>query len=585
MCACNTKNCGCKDPRCHETKFSKIVVPSFLCDRVKSRSKPNMPKTNKTKIKTKDIGVGTYEEPEVACEAVCNCCQPCVLPSYDSMWQTPCVLMNPMNPAVNQTSLQRLRPAGLPSKRCTPFDPCTGMELRCQPPCTPFGRCSVNLVKNIQIQDTPSTIFWQEEPTESNELLPPTSKPICPSNNCIDKANKGVRRSNSCCRDKCVNKAICQTGKRSLSAAPKATERYTFPAKQKLPPLRTHNDYEENTHSPYLCRNNMTGQHGSNELKLVNCCNASPDFLNRICESLRVPQPPESCYILLPITMATSSKKKTRQSGKSNNEWNNNEEEGSSDKSNSKPEDEFQEECPPRTRTCGCNTEAVRNCQAKDGSSEADNVGGECKNACGSCCTAGCCYWPRRTCYYNPFTGRYCWYNHYCCSSGCNSCAGANQNSCALPAAAKPPQSKKESSKRETLKSPRSSAVARASTRASTSQPRSSKKDDRNIGGGEMPFPSNSNEEVQHWMGYSQHMDTGFNHDLMSVASSRPPTSSKSYATYSKSFRSLDAQQQDQPQEQMQEQQQQKRGYFKGFRSRMPSMMMMTTSPKTTDID
>lgn len=238
-------------------------MPSFLTSRVKPKPKAK-PKTcpNKKKCcQCKDVGCNTCEPPNFEYPPVCKCCgQLTGFPEFPSVWSSPDVFvnqlnpapMNPLNPIDADPSLQRLRPAGLPSKKCPPFDPCTGRELwnpnqiqsaprlsglQSIPASFPLPGMNNPFAPNMQFGSDPQLLLgrcscppcpsWpdmQSTPKKTSSgisLGKAKGKNKTSSTNALGKAKNKVRKTNSYTQDKGVDKVLWQRGdKRSASAGP-----------------------------------------------------------------------------------------------------------------------------------------------------------------------------------------------------------------------------------------------------------------------------------------------------------------------------------------------------------------------------
>lgn len=240
-------------------------MPSFLTsqEKPKPKAKPKCPNKKKC-CQCKDVGCNTCEPPNFEYPPVCKCCGQLTLPEFSSVWSSPDVFpsqlnpapMNPLSPIVADPSLQRLRPAGLPSKKHPPFDPCTGRELwnpnqnqlaprlpgpQSIPASFPMPGMNNPFAPNIQFGSDPQLFLGRGScpPCPSYQQMQSTPKKTSSgislgkskgknkssSTNALGKAKNKVRKTSSYTQDKGVDKVLWQRGnKRSASAGPKQND-------------------------------------------------------------------------------------------------------------------------------------------------------------------------------------------------------------------------------------------------------------------------------------------------------------------------------------------------------------------------
>ncbi|KRF85127.1 uncharacterized protein [Drosophila virilis] len=426
MCACGAENFSSFYPGCNagppktcdcgrsgsavvqETKFSNMIPPSFLCNRISNttKKKEEKPKpcscpTKKTdkvpkKCKCVDKGVDTCDLENEVCKNACemsNTDYTNMIAAHEPVGVNPTLgqgtaiptigigndvpgaaFMGAMDRSSNVLDMNLEQPqrieampaAGLPSRTCPQFDPCTGLERQC--PFKPAPQAAYMPYMGPVIP------------------LPSLSPYFYPNFQCCQKPTQGP-----CCCAPSVPLPEC-----ACDAGASTTE--TTNTRDKVEKPKNNKRNKDKLRQP----NGKSKEKTNKELQIVNCCNASSDLIERICTSLQVPRPPESCYLLLPIKMATDGNEEFMQpDGKQQNEKVDSPRRSKDGANGSQPA----KKCNKPTRNCGCNTVISGNLQdnGEDPQEEEDeennNPSGNC---CNSCCSPARCCWP--CCYYNPCT-------------------------------------------------------------------------------------------------------------------------------------------------------------------------------------
>ncbi|KAL7731845.1 hypothetical protein ACLKA6_017426 [Drosophila palustris] len=410
------------------------------------------------------------------------------IPVYGLMGQG-----NPINQNQMPQQLSEMPAAGLPTRQIPAFDPCTGRECIAPGPVAPYGQagqsgaygvpmtCMYPCYCPIQCYSCPPAMNAMQhgfgQPTNTMQ-----------ANNFNDKeTNKDKPNSRSTSKDRSERSKDDRHKSRSPDSE-KSSAREREIAKASRPNRK---DYQGT--------------------EIINCGSASPELIRRICDSLQGPRPPDSCYIVLPITMSSKAKdeqpekkakKKTELEAPQHSTIPAEEEPQKKDNSPPPP--------PPPvskpTRNCGCNTLISGKFEEKSEKPEDSAAKNSCNPAAGACCSSGCCYRPCYTYCYNPCTGCFYWRKKCCCCSCSNGCCNSNNGgSCPIP---KPSSNVGTPSGSKGSNTPVGSPPAkkRAATDIAKGMSAANSASDQRFSAGAMSaFQPGVQELYDQWVGFQQH--------------------------------------------------------------------------------
>ncbi|XP_034483541.1 uncharacterized protein LOC117788784 [Drosophila innubila] len=422
-----------------------------------------------------------------------------VIPVYD--------LIGPRNltsqgPGKNQ-QLSDMPAAGLPTRQIPRFDPCTGRE--CQPTPAQLATYGPGQPGQSGAYGMPMTCMYPC-------FCPLQCYPCPPAMNVCPPMQQGFGQSyttnqtsniNDNANNKDKGERVDKTN--SKSTLKERSER----SKDVRITSRSPDSEKSSAKERNIAKASKPNKRDNQELELINCSNASPELIKRICDSLQVPNPPNSCYILLPIAMASKSKDKGEQPEKKSKKKPEMESPSVDDPKVSVPAEPKtnEKENPPATnvckltRNCGCNTLITGKFGEKSEKPEDSSAKNSCSpGANGACCSSACCYRPCYTYCYNPCTGCFYWRKKCCCCNGCCN----NGGSCPMPKQASSPgtTSGSNGSKGPTASPPAKQKVPTDSAKGTSS---GSASDQRFAAGAVSAFQPGVQELYDQWVGFQQH--------------------------------------------------------------------------------